>query len=288
MIDTMSWMENQMVWVALITGLVFISQRFLTRVPRHGRDQRTEVWTKLEAVGIPSDGILSWVRAIAGSIRWTQRNVHEGYEKFCKSKDRPFALPTIWTGGAVVVLPPSQIHLLNRPDSEITGFGALLDTIQLPYMIGDRDVYQNVIHFDVVRKKLTRKDIGSLAATTAEEIDLAFRDSWGTSAQWETVNGWDACGRIITRATLRILIGLPLSRDEAVLKTSQLYANSLFAGTAVINCLPPLLRPLIGPLVALPTKYYQKRCQKILVPYVEERIALWRKQGKADDLPVCI
>ncbi|KAF4633292.1 hypothetical protein G7Y89_g4832 [Cudoniella acicularis] len=279
----MSWRQvDQLPLLALaIIGIIFIRRLLSTLF--QDRDQ-AQVWAKLETVNVPSSGIFSWTRAVVGSILSIAQNTHDGYEKICKVKDRPFVLPTMWTGGAVVVLPPSLLHLLNRPDSELSGFRALVETIQLPYMISDRDIYENVIHFDVIRKTLTKKDvIGSLAATTAEEVDVAFRESWGTAEQWTTVNGWDACGRIITRAALRILIGLPLCRDEMLLEQSRLYANSLFAGTAIINCLPPFVRPLVGSLLAVPAKYYQARCQRLLVPFVEKRIRMWKESKEGDN-----
>lgn len=270
-----------------LVGILILIHYLVARVFR-SRDA-VRLWAKLETVGVPSDGIFPLTRAVIQSIASLQKNVHYGYNEICKTKNRPFALQTMWTGGAIVVLPPSQVfNILNKPDSEVTGFNALLDTIQLPYMISDREVYQNVIHFDVVRKKMTKRDIGSLAPTTAEEIDASLRESWGTSTEWKCLNGWDACGRIIAQATLRVLIGLPLSRDEALLEQSRLYSNSLFAGNTIINCIPPFMRPLIGPLVALPTKFYQYRCQRILTPFVQERIASWKETGESDNMPVRI
>jgi hypothetical protein len=282
-----SWtLADQLPSLALAIISIFLVWHLISRL---FQDQKqAKVWAKLEKVGVPRRGIFPWTRAIVRSILSIAQNAHDGYDKICKAQDRPFALPTMWTGGAVVVLPPSLLPLLNRPDSELSGFKALIDAIQLPYMISDRDIYENVIHFDVVRKKLTRKDVvDSLAPVTAEEIDVAFRKSWGTSEQWISVNGWDACGRIITRAALRIMIGLPLCRDEALLEQSRLYANSLFASTAIINCLPPLVRPLVGPLLAIRVKYYQTRCQKLLVPFVEKRIRMWKEHKEEGNVPVC-
>ncbi|KAJ8062110.1 hypothetical protein OCU04_008671 [Sclerotinia nivalis] len=275
--------QDQILLLALVLASIVLLRSFLNSL--HQGKESAKVWNNLQVVGLPSTGIFSWTRALFASILSIPRNTHDGYERICKTQGRPFALPTMWMGTAVVVLPPSLLSLLNKPDSELSGFKALLDTIQLPYMISDRDIYENVIHFDVVRKKLTRKDVGSLAVATAEEIDFAFRDSWGTSNEWKNVNGWDAAGRIITCAALRILIGLPFCRNGKLFEQSQLYANSLFAGTVIINCLPPSTRPFLAPLLALRAKYYQARCQKILEPYVEERIRQWEKHRAGDDQP---
>lgn len=256
----------------------------------------SELWSSLDVVGLHRRGFLPWPRAVFGSIIKTAQNAADGYQQFCKAHNRPFALPTIWTGSAVVVLPPSLLHLLNRPDNELAAHRAQNETIQLPYMIADRDVINNPIHFEVVRKTLAPKQVGNLAAPAAEELDRAFRAHWqgpescsSGKSDWVTLNNWDACGKVISRAALRVLVGDILCQDERLLAATARYADAVVMGTAMINCLPPSLRPWIAPLLALPAKYNQSRCLKLLVPVIEERIRVWEKSksGVAHDIPVC-
>lgn len=298
--------HNIMFWsfmaqCSLLSAMViffFLIQHLISKLSQD-QDQ-AKVWASLETVGLPSHGLFSWTCAIIGSISSLQKNAQVGYEKICKAKDRPFALPSAWSGGAVVVLPPSMLSLLDRPRSELGTFRGLLDTIELPYMFSDSDVYENTLHFDVIRKKLTNKDIvRSLAATTAEEFGIAFREYWGDSKEWKTVNGWDACEYAIMKPAMRILLGLPLCRDERLLKECSAYVNSLFMVTGALNCLPPSFRRLVGPILAIRVKYLQGRCERLLVPFVEEQMHQWKENshGKEEDnlpdnflhwmLPVC-
>ncbi|KAF3763271.1 cytochrome P450 [Cryphonectria parasitica EP155] len=274
----------QLLCLALLFIGILIARRFLTS---HVQDKKkAQLWAKLDMVGVSSGGIFPWTRALLRSLTSTQHNVHTGYEKFSRTQKLPFALPTVWTGDAVVVLPPSMLDLLHKPDSELRSFEAQIETLGLPYMISDRDVYMNVIHFDVVRKHMgENKDLDSLAAATAEELDIAFRECWGTSKDWTTLNMWDTCGRILTRAAARILIGLPMCRDETFFERSRQFADSVVMGSAMINCFPPRMRGLIGPLVALRAKYYHARCLEILVPIVEERLRVWRTSQAVDSFP---
>ncbi|KAK0630991.1 cytochrome P450 [Bombardia bombarda] len=267
--------------IITVASLVFIS--FL--LPRD-KAEKNELWNKLDNVGVPS-GILPWTRAVFHSITALRQNTHDGYKKFIKL-DRPFAIPTIWTGKAIVVVPPSALHLTNRPDSELIGFWALVENIQLPYFIPDRDVIENVIHFEVSRKDLTKRNVSRQLEPMAEEIKHCFETLWGDSKEWKTVNGWDMSGQIIARVALRTLLGSPACRNEELVEATQLFANSLFAAAAVINCLPPLLRPIIGPILALKTKKYRAQYRKIVVPLIEERIRLWeqhKKTGEPAELP---
>lgn len=283
---TISWVQLFSLTLA-VTCILLVWQLLSVFFQTQKEQDQKDVWAKIETVGVSSGGILSWSRAVIGSISSLRQNSHDGYSKISKMKGRPFALPSMWTGGAVVVLPSSLLFLLNRPDTELSGLPALLETVRLPYMF-PREIYEKLIHFEVVRKKMAKKDfIGSLATTTAEETDIAFRESWGMSKDWRNMNGWEACERIITQSSMRILIGLPKCRDENLLNMCSLFANSVLGSSAIINCLPPFLRPVLGPVLAIQAKYYRTRCQKLLVPLIEERIRLWRDSKEEDDLPVC-
>jgi hypothetical protein len=282
--------------VILATTGLFLFQRLVISVFR-GRNKATlEVWAKVDPVAISSGGLFSWARAIAASVTSTRKYATSGYTKFSKALNRPFALPTTWTGGwaggALVVLPPSLLHqMMTRPDklpgSHVTNIFGLVETIQLSYIISDPDIYMNALHFDVVRRKMTKKDMDPFSAATAEEVDAAFCDIWGTSDQWTTVNGWDVCGRVIARTAERMMVGLPLGRNEKLLDASRLYANSALLGGAVMNCIPPFARSVAGRLIALPAKYYRARCVKILAPVIDERIRIWKEGKEGEDVPVC-
>ncbi|KAF2683181.1 cytochrome P450 [Lentithecium fluviatile CBS 122367] len=277
-------MYEQHLFLLCFTAIgLFLIHHFVISPPQQDKE-KDRLWATLNFVGVPSRGLFSWTRALLRSLTSMQENTIEGYNKFSKPLSLPFALPTIWVSSPVTVLPPSLLHVLNKPESKVRALDAQLETIQLPYLISDRDIYMNAIHFDVVRKHLVNnKDVEALASTTADEVGVALRDCWGTSQEWTELNGWDVCGRVVTRAATRILIGLPLCRDETFFEQMRLFSDAVIMGTAMINCLPPSLRPLFGPLIALRAKYYHSRCLKILVPFVKERIQIWATAGDLDE-----
>lgn len=71
---------------------------------------------------------------------------------------------------------------------------------------------------------------------------------------------------IIVRASLRIMVGLPGCQDEDYLEQSRLYANAVLVDACLINCLPPGMRPMAGPLISVRAKYYERKLLKILIP----------------------
>lgn len=266
----------------ILTAVVSISFLFLRFSHTANTQERGQsfasIYVDFHAIGVPS-GPFRWTRAIASSIFSLQKNAYDGYIKHSK-RDRAFLLPNIMAGSALLVLPRSLLHLTNRPDSEFLAFDALSENFQFQYMIKDPDVWRNVLQFEVVRRKFGREEIiAPLASQTADELK-------GDSTEWTELNGWDTCGRIITRTALRIMIGLPACRDDTLLETARLFTNALIMEAGFINCFPPLARPVLGPLLAMRAKYYQAKCQRILIPIVEQRMQLWRTHKEKEDLPV--
>ncbi|KAK4164682.1 cytochrome P450 [Cladorrhinum sp. PSN259] len=248
------------------------------------RKQQNDDLKDIVTVGINlasnENNIISWTLAILRSLTSTSEWAHDGYRRFSKAPiQRAFALPSMWTGSVMVVLPPSLLEsVLNRPEAELAAHRAQLDSIQLPYMLSDPDVYDNPIQFDVVRRNMSRQNVRSLAGLTAAALHDAFTACWvgpdkKDNNSWTTLNNWDACGKIFTRVTMLSLVGPTLSRDEQLLDWVRKFASSVITGTAFVNSLPPgWIRSSLGPLFGIQAKFYQYRCLKIMVPVIQERM----------------
>ncbi|KAI9685456.1 MAG: hypothetical protein M1822_004587 [Bathelium mastoideum] len=100
----------------------------------------------------------------------------------------------------------------------MTDLRGLLDTIQLHYMIVNRDMHENVTFLFVPHSSLSKKDVAVPAIPTAEEVGVAFGKCLSTTEKRTSINGWDACGYIIIQTDLRVLIGLPLCRNNSLLE----------------------------------------------------------------------
>lgn len=243
----MSWITHLPTLALAAAGMLLLQLLFIIIRSK----PRNELWTKFDTVGIPPrGGVIKWALALTKSVTSMQKTMREDYEKFSKS-NKPFALPTMWIGGTLVVLPPSMLHLLNKSRDELSSFNALLDNAQFQYLIPDKDVWSNTIHFNIVRKELAPKNMGPLASIMDEEWDYAFQTCWGNSKEGKVVNAWDSMVRIISHTALRIMVGLPGCRDENYLQQSRLYANAVLVDAFFINCLPPVIRPVAGRLIAL-------------------------------------
>ncbi|KAH8897333.1 cytochrome P450 [Thozetella sp. PMI_491] len=280
----LSWADQWSYLLIAAVGWVIVQGAASRLLFRRSAKSSIDVWAKLDTVGLTS-GLLYKARAIAASIASTQRYSHDGYLRFSKPLDRPFAMPTTLTRTPIVVLPPSLLPLLNRPDktteAEWSNLPGMTDMIQAPYAYSDPSIYQNMFHFDAFRRRFAKHCMPAMAAITAEEIARGFSEVWGnTPGKWKVLNAWEASGRISVRAAQRIIVGLPLGRDERFLEASRLFANAVFVYAGLINCFPPVCRPVVGPIFSMPTRRYQRQCIAMLTPLIEERIAIWRKFGE--------
>ncbi|OTA89151.1 hypothetical protein M434DRAFT_374078 [Hypoxylon sp. CO27-5] len=272
-----TWTYPMLIAIASAAATVILHQAFKLY---RGRDD-VKFWMSFPTVGVKSDGLFPWTRAVLRSMTSTASNAADGYQKFCKEQNLPFVIPSLGAG-AIVVLPPSQFDLLNKPESQLMAFPAQMETMQPRYMMGDSKLllFKNAVQFDVVRKHM-QKGYGFFASATAEELDDAFSRTFGTnSTDFKTVGVWETCLQVVSRTANRAFIGLPLCRDETLLNQSALYAKMVFQGATLISALPAWSRPILGPVIGLTSKKYAAGCKAILVPYVEQRLRMWSsKEG---------
>lgn len=271
MISTITMYQN----LAFHFGFLLFVYLVYSKVRRtKSENSKSIFWASLPTVGVSPEFPIPWFWATLGSITRTADWVAHGYVKFSKELNSPFALPRAGYG-AIVVLPPSHINLLNKPEDDLIAYNAQVDVLQPKYMMSRSAIYDNPIHFEIVRKHFAR-DVGQFAPLTAEELDVAFCKYWGNDVnEWKTVNVWDTCTKVICQASNRALFGLPFCRDESLLEKTTAYSASVYQGAALISSMPQVLKPIFAPFFSRSAKKQLRYCQKILVPMVEERLKKW-------------
>ncbi|KAF2757490.1 cytochrome P450 [Pseudovirgaria hyperparasitica] len=274
-----------MFWPEHISTIgILAATLFLLRVLHsfgHFKIQHT-LWEKIGVVGVsPGGGIFSWLLAVLKSPVKLDEYLQDGYDKYSK-QGKPFGLPTMWMGGYLVILPRSMLHFLNRSRQELSGFNALLEGIQFKYLLSDRGrIWSNPIHFEVTND-LTSKDLAVLAPIMMEEFENAFRTCWddpGMADNGLITDAFASMTRITSRVSVRVMLGLPICRNAEYMEESMRYSNSIMQSAAIINCLPPFMRPVIGRLLGLWTRHNARKVLKFMVPVVEERLQKHKQMG---------
>lgn len=108
------------------------------------------------------------------------------------------------------MIPPSTINeLMAKSDTEVDAEQIHEEQLQTKYTMDKigQAIIEDPFQFDVVRRQLTRK-LPQLTAPVHDELDLGFKQYWGTDTQnWNAVNVFPTALKIVTRAANRVFAG---------------------------------------------------------------------------------
>lgn len=175
--------------------------------------------------------------------------------------DLPFVLPNITTGPELI-LPASQIEwVLQQPDTVLDQEKVNQLFLQAEHTLLHPRIITDSVHIGVIRDEMS-KQLGRVTDEVNDEVDFAFRKSWGVNTkEWTEVCIYDSILEIIGRVSLRVLVGLPLckstqkldgkftdvnsGRDEKFLKNSMNFARLVVVQAVGLNFIPHVFRPYV-------------------------------------------
>jgi cytochrome P450 len=191
--------------------------------------------------------------------------------KFSK-KEQAFVLPNLATGPEVI-LPMSQMKwLLEQPDHVLNQREVNSEFLHAERTMLHPHVIRDTVHGHIIRQELT-KNLDSYAEDIVDEIKHALDHVWGSSEiDWNEVPLYNTMLEVVGRISNRVLVGLPLCRDKAYLQSTCSFARNVVITAGLINLLPPLLRPLLGPLITAYDKRHYRRIAKMIFPIVKQRM----------------
>ncbi|KAK7713306.1 hypothetical protein SLS64_004556 [Diaporthe eres] len=152
------------------------------------------------------------------------------------------------------MLPPSYISwLLAQPDSVLSIHKVLLADVEFDYTSPRSWKFVRPFH----NEALNKMDLNSVTGAMIEEIPESVEETLGSvPGKWTRVGVQASMSTILTRITNRIN-----------------FVNKIGQCAAIIAYLiPAMLKPLLGPLVALPVRYYDHRCSRYLVPLIQTHL----------------
>lgn len=123
-------------------------------------------------------------------------------------------MPNILTGPEVI-LPQSALKWLEKFGEDVLDQNEInRDFLQADYTMLHPKVVFDGIHENVIKSQLTQR-LGDFTEDVTEEVDYAFKRSWGTNTDnWTEVTVYDSMSEIISRVSNRILVGLPLCKSH--------------------------------------------------------------------------
>jgi hypothetical protein len=129
--------------------------------------------------------------------------------------------------------------------------------LQADYTMLHPKVVTDTVHEDVIRQELT-KMLGNYTADVIDEIDYAFKKTWGVNTtEWKEITSYYSMLDIVSRISNRVIVGFPLctshsswihplliseGRDEGYLANAKEFARWVVVEAAFIAMVPKTLK----------------------------------------------
>ena len=184
------------------------------------------------------------------------------------------------SGSPEVILPRSQMAwLIDQPDNTLSTSAAHYDSLEGDYAFTDPQILKDPYHEHVIHKYLPRR-VAALLPETWEEVQVAMDQTWGMNTEtWKEIEVGENMMRIIPSITNRMMIGLPICRNEDFLKNMSQFAMDVITSASLyLKLTPRFLKPLVGPLVTIPNTRHWRNTTKYTLPIINERLANFKKK----------
>ncbi|KAI1432966.1 cytochrome P450 [Xylaria sp. CBS 124048] len=203
----------------------------------------------------------------------------EGYTKYSKN-DQTYVLP-YFINGPQVILPPSQIPwLMEQPEDVLNQERVNRQFLQADYAFFHANLVEGPVHPEIIQHQLTKK-LDSFADDIVDEARASLEDSWGVDTEaWREVSVYDTVLHIISRLSVRVLMGPPLCRDGAFLFICSNFIRKVALAAAAISLFPWFLQPIVAPIFTLYDRFLYLRCRSHLMPIIHERLEQVQKKKK--------
>ncbi|GAQ10181.1 fumitremorgin C monooxygenase [Aspergillus lentulus] len=245
-------------WALLLGTLGFVTLYYtLALSPKRAR---------LPVYSTHSGWFGSWYDAL-DYLRDSPGVLKAGYEEFSKhGRFYQLRTPVRW----VIVIPPKFVdEIRTAPPTHLSAKEAANDVQQAGYTVSPI-VEANKFHFRIIKTDLT-PSLELKINDLLDEISLVFQQEIGTPADWKPVVMARTAHRIATRTANRLLVGVPLCRNEDYLQMSIRYTIDVFGGADKLRAWPDFLKSTVTYFVTN-VRERQKVARKHLIPYIKARL----------------
>ncbi|KAJ4390619.1 hypothetical protein N0V93_004215 [Gnomoniopsis smithogilvyi] len=251
------------IWAGVFFVFFIVPTLFLNSGPRLPKG--------LPIIGARKGEWFPFLRATLRNSLDVRQAALDGYKQY---PDQAAILPVAGPGGgSFVVLPASETQFVTDQPTDVLNLRAvIIKGLLYRFTVGDQFIVSNAAHQHIITTTLTNQ-IGNLLSALNDETVFCFEDIWGTDTEnFRDVGVWDTLGRVVGGVTNRAFVGLPYSRDPALLSAGLNYARSLPLSARFLSFVWEPLRPFVSPLFTLPNRLFERRFTKILMPEIHRRL----------------
>jgi len=112
------------------------------------------------------------------------------------------------------MLPPKDIKwIADQPDSMLSTHESQREQLQTAYTLLDPALAEKPMYPNIIKSTLT-KAFDSVIPRVQDEIELSIDEYWGHGTEnWTDVGAFDTMMKVVSRASNRIFVGLPLCTE---------------------------------------------------------------------------
>ncbi|KAK7961237.1 cytochrome P450 [Apiospora saccharicola] len=263
--------------VAVVTVVIFLAAwRTALSYEKSKRYLRQYPW-----VGVNKSQWFGLLRGAVQSFRHAAQFGLEGYSKF--SKQNQLWVCVDHTGAPEIMMSPSHLDEALRIDS------VLLDThthisklLAEEYVFGGYGVPLSVAAHESTLMCGVSKNLNAMTPAICDETVHALETHWGGDGEWQEMRIMAACADVVGQITNRMLVGLPLCRNATFLRRAKRWSRVVLQTAWVIYMLPDFIKPLLGPLLAVPSILCHHRALRMVIPVAQERLDKREKRAAGD------
>ncbi|RGP78404.1 hypothetical protein FLONG3_3540 [Fusarium longipes] len=203
---------------------------------------------------------------------------------YAQYRNQATILPLL-DAGNVVFLPRSDTKFASeQPTDQLDMHTSTIQDLQLDWTTMNPSLTHDPIHLDLVLTTLT-KEVGNLIPHLAEELEHCVTKYWGTSTEWTEICIFEKAQQITSGVTNRAFVGLPLCRNEEMLKLGIAYAQDIPLSSMLLKAVPNFVKPLVAPIITLPNRIHNYKFERILKPEIHKRLKEYDAQASDSEKP---
>lgn len=218
----------------------------------------------------PGQWIFPLTRARIRNIFNLKANLASMYQHH---KHETSVLPVLGIGDLVFV-PIREIQwLADQPDTIVSSHELFVDFLETDHTIPGSNLAHDTLPVQTISTKLTR-ETGNLIPAMYDESRRTADELWGVDADWKKVDAMPDIQHMIAQVISRVFVGAPLCRDKKLQDLSIAFTSTVPLGALMVRLIWSPLRPLLAPIVTMPSRLQLWRFFWVIRDEVERRLAL--------------
>ncbi|SPO01741.1 related to pisatin demethylase / cytochrome P450 monooxygenase [Cephalotrichum gorgonifer] len=158
----------------------------------------------------------------------------------------------------------------SQPDSVLSAIEGFREIDKGDWNSGHAKYIQDPWQSVVIKKDMGRF-LETIAAAVHDELGAAMSEYLDVDGE-KDVDVYEAMKWIVAQISSRFTVGLPLCRDKDYLRQSLAFADLFILNSGLLIYTPSFLKPFVGFLVTIPTRYRRWRIKQYIAPLYKSRL----------------